>query len=59
VPYLDELKAVTGSIESTDKAIDAVAGVPENAFHAPSGKPFPNKIAYCLGHLIASPHQVN
>src|ERR1700740_2439485 len=54
VPHLDEIETVTRAVEGADEPVDAVARVPENALHAPGGKPLPEEIAHRFSHAITS-----
>jgi hypothetical protein len=50
VPHLNKIKAVAGSVESANQAIDAVARIPKNPLYAPGGQALPEKVAHRFGH---------
>src|SRR5437588_780183 len=52
VPNLDEIELVASAVEGADEAVDAVTGISKDALYPPGGKPFPEEIAYCIGHAI-------
>jgi hypothetical protein len=52
VLHLDEIELVASAIERADEAVDAVTGISKDALYPPGGEPFPEEIAYRLGHAI-------
>ena len=52
VPHLDEIELVAGAVERADEAVDPVTGISKDTPYPPGGEPFPEEVAYCIGHAI-------
>ena len=52
VPHLDEIELVAGAVEGADEAVDPVTGISKDTPYPPGGEPFPEEVAYCIGHAI-------
>ena len=51
---LNELRVAVGTIEGAEDAVDAVAGIPEDAAHAPLLEPIQYEVADRSSGLLSS-----